>query len=101
MRLLTSVIEGTADVGSPRQPLGARMDSRPVQREDAEGPDHPREVQHLQIRGLQGTCHRSAGACHARQRRDPGHCRGHDGGEGRALNTAMRHSSISEIERIE
>ena len=29
---------------------GARMDSRPVQGKDAEGPNHPREVQHLPLR---------------------------------------------------
>ena len=36
-----------------RQPLGAGMDPRPVQGKDAEGPDHPREVQYVSLRGPQ------------------------------------------------
>ncbi len=69
--------------------LGAGMDLRPVQREDAEGPDHPREVQHLQIRRLQGSRHRSADACHARERRDASH-RGRDEGRpSRALKKSF------------
>jgi predicted helicase len=38
-------------VGLPAwEPLRARMDSRPVQGEDAKGPNHSREIQHLPLR---------------------------------------------------
>src|SRR2546426_2681200 len=46
------------------------MDSRPVQGEDAEGHDNPREIQHLSLRRPQGEGDRSLEARHAREHRD-------------------------------
>src|SRR5688572_19223581 len=48
---------------------------------DAEGPDHPRKVQHLSLRGPQGEGDRSSQACDARERGDDDDCRGDEGGE--------------------
>jgi type I restriction-modification system DNA methylase subunit len=60
-----------------RQPLRAGMDPGPVQGKEAQGPDHPREIQHLSLRRLQEQGDRPADACHSRQRGHPGHRRGH------------------------
>lgn len=50
------------------QSLGTRVDSRPVQGKEAEGPHHPRSLRHLPLRRLQGEGHRSPGARHGRER---------------------------------
>ncbi len=75
---LSGIPRGGVDLPA-RQPLGARMDTRPVQGKDAEGPDDPREVQHLPLRRLQGEGDRPPRARHARERRDGGDHRGDEG----------------------
>jgi predicted helicase len=85
-----------------RQPLGARMDPRPVQGKNAERPDHPRQIQHLPLRRLQGQGHRPARARHARERGDAGDCRGDEGSgavmdQGRSRIWAARDAQASSI----
>ena len=52
-----------ASVGiQARQPFRDRMGPGPVQGKEAQGPDHPREIQHLSLRRLQGEHDRAARA---------------------------------------
>jgi len=69
-----------------RQSLGTRMDSRPAQGKDAEGPDYPGKIQHLSLRGSQGESDRSFAARHTGQHRDDEDRRGDAG-----RNTLNRH----------
>ena len=53
---------------------GSRMDPRTLQGAQAERPHHPREIQHLSLRGLQGARHRSAAPrLHGERRDDEDH----------------------------
>ena len=73
-----------------RQPLRARMDSRPVQRKETQRPDHPREVQHLPLRRLQREGHRPADARDDGERSD---CSHRNVDEKRAPMTVTLHNS--------